>query len=124
MGNGEYKKVLYEMFDVLGFSDEQKAGALETFKRRLMTELFTSVQDALSDETRTWLAEHGNELTGEEPELAQVRKKIREVHTDQELLEKGRVLFKGLITDYAQFMSRDLSGEDTTKLKGIAENFH
>lgn len=123
MGNGEYKKVLYEMFDVLGFDDEQKASALEGFKRRLMSELFKSVESALSDETRAWLTEHGDSLTGEEPELVQIRERMREVHSDEELLSKGRVLFKGLLTEYAEFMSKELSDEDTAKLKGIADGF-
>lgn len=123
MGNGEYKKVLYEMFDVLGFDDAQKQSALESFKRRLMTELFKSVQDALSDETRAWLAEHGDTLTGDEPELTQIREKIRETYSDEQVLAKGREHFKTLLTDYAQFMSRDLTAEDAAKLKGIAERF-
>jgi len=36
MEKGEYKKVLSEIFDVLGFSEFEKEKATESFKKKLM----------------------------------------------------------------------------------------
>lgn len=117
---GEYKNILLEIFSVLGFSDNEKEEALQTFKKKLAFELLKSVQGELPQNQQDWLA-NGSKNTND-PIFSEIQKTIQEMYSQEVLYEKSKPLFKKLISDYVEFMSDGLDLESITKLKEIVNH--
>ncbi len=117
---GEYKNTLFQVFDVLGFSDTEKEEALQTFKKKLAFELLKSLQEELPQNQQEWLVNGGNDIN--DPMFAEIHKTIQEKYSQEDLYEKTKPLFKKLVSDYIEFMSDGLEPESTAKLKGIIKS--
>ncbi len=115
---GEYKNILLEIFDVLGFSSSEKESALETFKKKLSFELLKSVQSELSQEQQEWLSQAAPDMN--DPMLAEIRKTIQEKYSQEVLYEKSKPFFRALVLDYIQFMSDGLDEGSAAKLQEIS----
>jgi len=114
---GEFKKVLFDIFDVLDFSDAEKEKALETFKKKLAFELLKSVQGELSQDQQEWLSQANPDI--QDPKFKEIQETIKNKYTKDQLYERTKLLFKKSLEDYVGFMSQDLGAEETTKLREI-----
>ena len=120
MLKGEYKNILFEIFDVLGFSDTEKEEALQTFKKKLAFELLKSIQGKLPQNQQNWLADGKGDMN--DPMFPEIQKTIQEMYGQEVLYEKTKPLFNKLVLDYVEFMSEGLDSESVTKLKDIVSN--
>lgn len=120
MINSEYKNILFDIFGVLGFSDNEKEGALQVFKKKLAFELLKSIQRELSQDQQDWIAT-GSQDTND-PIFSELQKTIQEKYSQEVLYEKSKPMFKKLVSDYVEFMSEGLDSESTAKLKEIVNN--
>lgn len=112
---GEYKNILVNIFDVLGFSDMEKEGALQTFKKKLAFELLKSIQGELPQNQQDWIVKGSGDMT--DSVFSEIQKTIGEMYSQEVLYEKSKPLFKKLVLDYIEFMSEGLDPESTAKLK-------
>ena len=109
-----------EVFGVLGFSDTEKEEALQTFKKKLSFELLKSIQGELPQDQQDWLVKVGQDMN--DSIFSEIQKTIQETHSQEELYEKSKPLFKKLVSDYVEFMSEGLDPESVAKLKTILNN--
>ncbi len=119
MTRSEYKKILEEIFDILGFSVAEKAQALETFKKKMAFELLKSIEKELPQEQQDWLADP--KMNQADPRLPEIQKMIQGMYSEEQLYEKSRSIFKTMLDDYIDFMAEKLDPEETQKLKEIAD---
>lgn len=125
MVKGEYKKVLWEVFDVLGFFDDEKEKALEGFKKKFANEMMGKLQNAFSEDQRQWLAATvaKKEYDKNDPKVAELQKTIEISFEKDEFDKISRSIFKKILVSYTDFMSARVSAEKAEKLKKISENF-
>lgn len=121
MIKGEYKNILFEMFDVLGFSGEEKEKALETFKKKLAFELLKEVQGELPQDQKEWLRQPAPDMG--DPKFAEIQNAIKSMYTSGQLHERAKPIFRKLLEDYVNFMSQDLNAEEISKLNGLLVKF-
>ena len=123
MQKGVYKKTLFEIFDVLEFSEEEKQEALESFKKKLANDLFDSVKNALPQAEQDWIKSHAASVNPHDPKVAEIRDEIKSLYPKEEWYEKSRVSFKKILEEYVDFMSRDLNLDEnkTAQLRKIVE---
>ena len=114
---GEYKNILVEIFEVLGFSDAEKEEALQTLKKKLAFELLKSIQGELPQNQQDWLVSGNGDIN--DPVFSEIQKTIQEMYGQEVLLEKSKPVFKKLVVDYVEFMSEGLDSESTAKLKEV-----
>jgi len=122
MVSEEYKQILFKIFELLSFSEGEKFTALETFKRKLSSEVLLSIQAELPKDQQDWLRENISSANTQEPMIAEIGKFVHDKYTKEELHEKARPLFKKVLEDYIAFMSQGLEAEKTEKLKMVVEN--
>lgn len=115
-----YKKILTEIFDALEFSEKEKSDAHTDFEQELAGALYEKTQNALSDEQKQWLKENGSSLKGDEPELLDVRETISSTYSNDDIKALSKPLFKEIVSEYIDYMSRDESDELKEKLESIA----
>ena len=120
MDNPTYKQILLDIFDALEFSDQEKADALDDFQGELAGALLDKTQDALSQEQVSWLKANGSSLSGNEPELDEIRSAIAEKYSTDDLKALSAPLFKGIVTEYIDYMSQGEDDELKEKLRAIA----
>jgi len=124
MIKGEYKKILFEVFDVLGFFDDEKERALEGFKKKFAGELLRELDDSLSDYQRRWLAEvtDKKEYDKNDPTVVEIQKSITLAYPGEEFYKKSRQIFKNILTSYVEFMSKKISRGKSEKLANLLDN--
>lgn len=125
MQKGDYKKILFQVFDEFEFSESEKQLALEDFKKKLAFELFASVKDELSGEEQAWVEKHLDRVDPQDPKILEIQNAIRALYTPDVLEAKTRPLFKHMLSGYIDFMSRELglSEEKKIGLKGKVHEF-
>lgn len=125
MIKGEYKKVLYEIFDVLGFFEHEKEKALEGFKKKFANQLLMEIRGCLSDEQRQWIAEVAakKEYDKTDPKLADIQRTIDSAYPLEKLEKVGRSVFKNILSSYVNFMTQKVGAEKGEKLSQILESF-
>lgn len=122
MVNGEYKQILFKIFELLNFSEGERAAALESFKKKLAAEVLQAIEKELPQDQQEWLKENMAKGDPHDPKVAEVRSYIHGKYSKEELQEKARPLFKKILRDYVAFMSQGLEAEKAEKLKLLAEN--
>ena len=123
MIKGELKKILWEVFDVLGFYENEKEKALEGFKKKFAYELLKATKDSLPEEQQklaTRAIENKEELNRDDPNVISFQKVFSEVYPEKKLSEISKQVFGRILSSYVNFMSSDLSEDDKTKLKEIS----
>ncbi|MDP3792220.1 MAG: hypothetical protein Q8Q89_00665 [bacterium] len=127
MIKGELKKILWEVFDVLGFYENEKERALEGFKKKFAYELLKATKDSLPEEQQklaTRAIENKEELNRDDPNVISFQKVFSEVYPEKKLSEIGKQVFGRILSSYVDFMSSDLSEDDKTKLKEITDKLN
>ena len=125
MIKGEYKKILWEVFDVLGFFDNEKEKALEGFKKKFANQLLMEIRGCMSDEQREWIAGVAikKEYNKNDPRVADIQRAIDSAYPKEKMDEVSRSVFKNILTSYVNFMVQKVDSEKGEKLKGIADSF-
>ena len=77
MEKGEYKKVLSEIFDVLGFSEFEKEKATESFKKKLISDLFQSLKDKLPEDQQEWIKGQDKNTNPQDSHIPQIQETIK-----------------------------------------------
>src|SRR3989338_7618629 len=108
MIKGEYKKILFEIFDALEFSDDEKTAALKTFKKRLANELLKSITGGLSEELQKLIKDNSSVTDAEDPKILELRGKLAQFYKKEELQEKSRPIFKKILKEYVEFVANAL----------------
>ncbi|MBI2639840.1 MAG: hypothetical protein HYW90_03045 [Candidatus Sungbacteria bacterium] len=125
MEKGKFKRILFEIFDELGFTEEEKQIALEGFKKKLARSLFDAVKGVLSEEEKGWVADHMGSVFFDpaDPKVKEIEESVKKRYSKGALQEKSRQLFKEILADYIDFMSRELILDQAKieRLKSIAE---
>ncbi len=116
MIHGEYKKKLYGVFDVLGFSEAEKVTALESFKKKLAFALLQSVNGNLSPEEQELI----RQPQPSHDQVAMLQKSITAQYSEEELYQKSLPLFRKILDDYIIFMVQRVDPETAAKLKQAA----
>ena len=117
---GEYKNILFEIFEVLEFSDAEKEEATQTFKKKLAFELLKSIQGELPQNQQDWLVSGGQDTS--DPMFQEVQKTIQEMYGEEVLHGKSKPLFRKLVSDYVEFMADGLEPESVAKLEEVVNN--
>lgn len=123
MIQGEYQKILLEVFDVLEVSEDDRLKYLDGFKRKLANELLLAASDALSVEQKEWLEKKMVSAAPDDPQLLDIQKSIYKKYSVDDLVAKSRPIFKSMLEDYVRFMSKDLSAEKAERLEKIVNGF-
>ena len=125
MIKGEYKNVLSEIFDVLGFWEDEKQKVLEGFKRKFASELLNKLQNILSEDQRQWIdvVIAKKEYDKNDPKFIDIHKTVELAFEKDEFDKISRSVFKKIIVSYTDFMSTRVGTEKAEKLKKIADNF-
>ena len=125
MLHGEYKKVLYEIFDVLGFFEHEKEQALEGFKKKFANQLLMEVRDCLSDEQRDWIAAVAAKKAYDkaDPTIPDIQKTIDSAYPGEKMEKVGHTVFKNILTSYIGVMSQKVDSEKAGRLNQILKNF-
>lgn len=119
---GEYSKILIQIFDVLGLSEEEKAKAIDIFKKKLAAEVLRLVQEQLPQEYQQWIADHlKDQPDPADPKTMEIKNKIAEMFSETDLADMSRVGFKKIVSDYVDFISDGLDAEKVAKIKGILD---
>lgn len=120
MVKGEFKQILFEIFDVLGFSDTEKSKATESFKKKLAPELLKELRGKLPQEQQTWIDELQTQSPSPtDPKILQIQNTISQLYSEEELNERSKTVFKRILKDYIVFMSSGLEPEQVSKLNDI-----
>lgn len=125
MIKGQYKKVLFDVFDVLGFFDEEKEKALDGFKKKFANGIFVEIRNSLSEDQRQWVAKVAvkKEYDKTDPKIAEIQKTIESAYPEEKMDEISKKVFKTILTSYVTFMSQKIDPEKAEKLKEISDNF-
>lgn len=125
MIKGEYKKALWEVFDILSFFEDEKEKALEGFKRKFANEMLNKLQNVLSDDQRQWIATaiSKKEYDKNDPKFADIHKTIELAFENDEFDKISHSVFKKILVSYTDFMSARVDSEKSEKLKKIAGGF-
>ena len=121
MIKGEYKKILWEVFDVLGFFEHEKERALEGFKKKFANQLLMEIRDCLSDEQRNWIAGvvTDKQYDKNDPKLVEIQKTIDTTYPKDKMDEMAEVVFKKILVSYVGFISQKVSPDKSQKLNQI-----
>ena len=123
MIKGQYKKVLWDIFDVLGFMEDEKEKALDGFKRKFANGVFMEIKDSLSENQQQWIAEvvTKKEYDKTDPNILEIQKTIESIYSEEKMDEISKKVFKTILTSYVNFMSQKVDPEKSEQLKKIAE---
>jgi hypothetical protein len=125
MIKGEYKKILYEIFDVLELYEHEKEKVLEGFKKKFATEMLMEIKDSLTDDQKNWIADVSvkKEYNKDDPRIAETQKTINDTYPPEKMDKTARVVFKRILISYSNFMASKLSPEKSQKLIDIVNKF-
>ena len=117
---GEYKKILFDIFDVLGFSESEKERVAGIFKKKLTSELLKAVQGELPEDEQKWINEvMPTSSDPTDPKVLEIKNKIGELFSENDLYDRSRLAFKKIVADYVNFMSKDLDQGKISKIEEI-----
>ncbi|OGN01509.1 MAG: hypothetical protein A3B91_00025 [Candidatus Yanofskybacteria bacterium RIFCSPHIGHO2_02_FULL_41_29] len=124
MIRGEYKKILWEMFDALGFFESEREKALEGFKKKFASQLLMEIRDCMSDEQREWIVKvaTSKQYNKNDPKVAELQKVIDSFYPKEKMDEVSRKVFKKILESYVSFMSQKVDSEKSEKLNKILNN--
>ena len=125
MIKGQYKKILFDVFDVLGFLEDEKEKALDGFKKKFANGVLIEIKGSLSENQRQWIAEVAvkKEYDKTDPKIVEIQKTIESLYPKEKMDEISKNVFKTILTSYINFMSQKVDPEKAEKLKRIAESF-
>src|SRR3989344_6138701 len=125
MIKGQYKKILFDVFDVLGFMEDEKEKALDGFKKKFANGVLIEIKGSLSENQRQWIAEVAvkKEYDKTDPKIVEIQKTIESLYPKEKMDEISKNVFKTILTSYINFMSQKVDPEKAEKLKRIAESF-
>lgn len=125
MIKGEYGKILWDVFDVLGFFDEEKEKALDGFKKKFANEMLKELQSSFSTEQHQWLAQTiaKKEYDKNDPKISDIQNTINSAYPKDKMDEMSSAVFKKILTSYINFMIPKVDPEKVEKLKRIAGSF-
>lgn len=117
---GEFKQILFEIFTILGLSEEEKVGALESFKGKFVLVFLNSIKSNLSQENQEWIDKNnGTDFNQDDPKIAEIQQAIKNLYPEDQLYQKTKEVFRTVLKDYVQFMSSDIEPEKVTQLENI-----
>ena len=121
MIRGQYKKVLWEIFDVLGFFEHEKERALEGFKKKFANALLMEIRSALSDDQRQWIAgvASNKEYDKSDPKIQEIQGVIDSAFPKSEFDKISHSIFKNILASYVSYMSPKVDTEKVRKLHDI-----
>jgi|SRR3989344_1963739 len=119
MTKGRYTTVLTKLFDVLDVPESERQITLESIKVKLGSDLLRSLAGELTEEERLWLRKQKTEPAADDPYILEIRKRIFDNHTPEDLQARTVPLFKKLLAGYAAFKMSDLSAEKRYPLEKI-----
>ena len=125
MIKGQYKKVLFDAFDVLGFLEDEKEKALDGFKKKFANEVLMEIRGSLSENQQQWITEVAvkKEYDKTDPKIVEIQKTIESLYPKEKMDEISKKVFKTILTSYVSFMSQKVDPEKSERLKKIAEDF-
>ena len=125
MIKGQFKSILWEVFDVLGFLEHEREKALEGFKKKFANQLLMEIRDCLSDEQRQWIADVATkkEYGKSDPRVSEIQTTIDSAYPNEKIDEVSRRVFGGILASYINFMSQKVDAEKSEKLNKIKERF-
>lgn len=125
MIKGEYKKVLWEVFDVLGFLEQEKEKALDGFKKKFANEMLKELQSSFSTEQHQWLAQTiaKKEYDKNDPNILEIQKTINSAYSKDKMDEISRAVFKKILASYVNFMVQKVDPEKGEQLNKISKSF-
>lgn len=125
MIKGEYKKILWDVFDILGFLDEEKEKALDGFKKKFANEMLKELQSSFSTEQHQWLNQTivKKEYDKNDPRILEIQNTINSAYPEDKRDEMSRGVFKKILVSYINFMIPKVDPDKVEKLKKIAEGF-
>ena len=125
MIKGEYKKILFDVFDVLGFMEDEKEKALDGFKKKFANGVLVEIKGSLSESQRQWIAEVvvKKEYDKTDPKIIEIQKTIESIYPEEKMGEISKKVFKTILTSYINFMSQKVDLEKGDRLKKITESF-
>lgn len=105
----------------MGFSEEEKNKALESFKGKFALELLNSLKNDLPAEHQEWInGQSGNTgVSQDDPKVLEIQQAIKEMYPEDQLYEKSKEVFRHVLKDYIQFMSSDLEPDSVSKLDDL-----
>ncbi|MDO8496494.1 MAG: hypothetical protein Q7S43_03500 [bacterium] len=123
MIKGQYKKILFDVFDVLGFMEDEKEKALDGFKKKFANGVLIEIKGSLSENQRQWIAEVAvkKEYDKTDPNILEIQKTIESIYPEEKMDEISKKVFKTILTSYINFMSQKVDPEKSEQLKKIAE---
>ena len=121
MIRGQYKKILWEIFDVLGFFEHEKERALEGFKKKFANALLMEIRSALSDDQRQWIANVASNKAYDksDPKIKEIQQVINSAFPKEEFDKISHSVFKNILSSYISFMSQKVDAEKVRKLNDI-----
>ena len=123
MVKGEYKKILLEVFDVLGFSEAEKEEALMDIKKKFASEMLKAVQGGLPQEHQDWIS---NNLSNSEPDgtkAKEIHDAIKGIYTEEQLDKISHEIFGQILESYTSFMSKNLNADKIFEIDEIVSKF-
>ena len=110
MIQGEFKKILWQVFDVLGFLEPEREKALNGFKNKFASQLLMEFQDCLSGEQRQWIADVTvkKEYDKSDPKIQQIQQAIDSTYPKEKMDKVSKEVFKKILASYVVFMSQKL----------------
>ena len=123
MVKGEYKKILLEISDILGFSETEKKEALLSIKKKFASELLKSLQGKLSQEHQDWIAGNLDNSEPDEIKTKEIHEAIKGLYTEEELDRVSHDVFGRILKSYTSFMSKNLSADKVSQIDDIVSRF-
>ena len=120
---GQYQKILYDIFDVLEFPEEDRNHALESIKKKFANDFLASMQGELPIEQQKWLEQNIKTANPSDPKVVEIQDTIQNMHSLDELHEMSNKVFKETLKNYVDFMSKSLSHEKQAQLNEIIASF-
>ncbi len=122
MIKGQYKKILFDVFDVLGFMEDEKEKALDGFKKKFANGVLNEIKGSLSESQRQWIAEVATkkEYDKADPKIVEIQKTVESIYPEEKMDDISKKVFKTILTSYVNFMSQRVDPEKGEKLKEIA----
>ena len=101
MIRGDYKKVLWQIFDVL----------------------VVPLQDRLSREDQEWIIENMNNIDIDRDRALEIQRAIKNAFSEEEIDRLSRDTFKVILVRYTSFMINKLDQEKSSQIRRIVDSF-
>lgn len=123
MIKGEYRKILFDAFDVLGFLEYEKERALNGFKKKFANEVLMSIRGSLSEDQQRWIEAVAvkKAYDKDDSKIVEIQAAINSSFSKENMDEMARAAFKKIFTSYVNFMIQKVDSEKAEKLKKLSE---